>query len=314
MIRGIMEVIELWLLLISTIPRFHRRLENPIYRRVLRLLEGRNGGLGPIRKSPSWKNLTSRRVKGKSGEITPLRRSPCQRILISRRRTNGVLVVHHVSGINRYVRDEPPPGVTKVGKVGRRHWWARRGVRWREASAGEDEVDGERQSRAAVESILKRSKAELKVKKVALVFRVFEVIACLTSFSVMAADKTQGWSGDSFDRYKEYRYCLFVNIIGFVYSGFQAFDLAYHLVTGMHVVSDYLRYHFNFSMDQILSYLLMSASSSAATRVDDWILNWGQDQFTLMASASVGMSFVAFLAFAISSLISGYNICNRDST
>ncbi|KAL2515737.1 CASP-like protein 4A3 [Forsythia ovata] len=111
-----------------------------------------------------------------------------------------------------------------------------------------------------------------------------------------------------------HRYCLFVNIIGFVYSGFQAFDLAYHLVTGMHVVSDYLRYHFNFSMDQILAYLLMSASSSAATRVDDWILNWGQDQFTLLASASVGMSFLAFLAFAISSLISGYNICNRDST
>ncbi|KAL0357576.1 UNVERIFIED_CONTAM: CASP-like protein 4A3 [Sesamum calycinum] len=67
---------------------------------------------------------------------------------------------------------------------------------------------------------------------------------------VMAADKTQGWSGDSFDRYVEYRYCLAVNVIGFVYSGFQAFDLAYHLGTGKHVFAHHLRYHFDFTMDQ----------------------------------------------------------------
>jgi hypothetical protein len=36
-------------------------------------------------------------------------------------------------------------------------------------------------------------------------FRVSEIVLCLISFSVMAADKTKGWSGDSFDRYKEYR-------------------------------------------------------------------------------------------------------------
>ncbi|CAA2987671.1 CASP 4A3 [Olea europaea subsp. europaea] len=214
--------------------------------------------------------------------------------------------------INLNVRDEPKPGVMKVEKVrvdigGVEEGYGGGGGG---GGGGEDEVGGERE---AVEAILKRSKAELKVRKVALFFRVFEVIACLISFTVMAADKTQGWSGDSFDRYKEYRYCLLVNVAGFVYSGFQAVDLAYHLVTGNHVITDYLRYHFDFSMDQILAYLLMSASSSAATRVDDWIMNWGQDEFTLFASASVAMSFVAFLAFAISSVISGYNLCNRGS-
>lgn len=65
---------------------------------------------------------------------------------------------------------------------------------------------------------------------------------------------------------------------------------------------------------QILAYLLMSASSSAATRVTDWISNWGKDEFTLMASASIAVSFLAFLAFASSSLISGYNLCSRDSS
>lgn len=192
---------------------------------------------------------------------------------------------------NRAVREDLGPAGTKV----------------------EDGVGGERRSRAAVASILRRPRREVALERAALGFRVCEMILCLISFSVMAADKTQGWSGDSFDRYKEYRYCLSVTVIGFVYSGFQAYDLAYHSITGKHVFSHHFRYHFDFFMDQILAYLLISASSSAATRVDDWVSNWGKDEFTEMASASVGMSFLAFAAFALSSLISGYNLCNLNS-
>lgn len=67
-----------------------------------------------------------------------------------------------------------------------------------------------------------------------------------------------------------------------------------------------------FLLMQILAYLLISASSAAATRVIDWESNWGKDEFTEMASGSIATSFLAFLAFAISSLISGYNLCTRD--
>lgn len=49
--------------------------------------------------------------------------------------------------------------------------------------------------------------------KVALGFRVCEFVLCLISFSVMASDKTEGWSGDSFDRYKEYRFFNFPSIL-----------------------------------------------------------------------------------------------------
>ncbi|XP_059656367.1 CASP-like protein 4A3 [Cornus florida] len=189
--------------------------------------------------------------------------------------------------VNRAVRDEVAAGVTKVGPT------------MVEEGFGGDE----RRSRAVVASTMNRA---------ALGFRVCEMILCLISFSVMAADKTQGWTGDSFDRYIEYRFCVAVTVIGFAYSGFQAYDLAYHLISGKHVISHHLRYHFDFLMDQILAYLLMSASSSAATRVIDWVSNWGKDEFTEMASASIGMSFLAFAAFALSSLISGYNLCNRD--
>ncbi|KAF3652720.1 putative BTB/POZ and TAZ domain-containing protein 1-like [Capsicum annuum] len=167
---------------------------------------------------------------------------------------------------SRAVREDSATGVAAKG-----------GVRGDVERGGQ--VGGERRSRAAVESILERSKRDAVANRVALGFRVCEIVFCLVAFSVMAADKTQGWTGDSFDRYKEYRYLVAVNVIGF-----------------------------------ILAYLLMSASSSAATRVDDWASNWGKDSFTEMASASIAMSFLAFAAFALSSIISGYNLCNRSSS
>ncbi|KAJ8771770.1 hypothetical protein K2173_026947 [Erythroxylum novogranatense] len=188
--------------------------------------------------------------------------------------------------LGRAVRDEIPQTVRKVGAEGRP---------------------------VTVGSIVRSSRREEMMRIGELGFRLSEVVLCLISFSIMAADKTQGWSGDSFDRYKEYRYCLSVNVIGFVYSAFQSYDLSYHLVTGKHVIRHHLRRRFNFFVDQILTYLLISASSSAATRVDDWQSNWGKDQFTEMATASVAMAFLAFIAFAVSSLLSGYNLCNYDS-
>ncbi|KAL6281137.1 hypothetical protein ACE6H2_018018 [Prunus campanulata] len=180
---------------------------------------------------------------------------------------------------NRSMREDVAPSVSKVGPVVG-------------ANGTEDAVNGVIGGGRSRGMTSTRPKRGDMVKTAALGFRVSEVVLCLISFSVMAADKTQGWSGDSFDRYKEYRYCLAVNVIAFVYAAFQAYNLSYHLV---------------------LAYLLISASSSAATRVDDWQSNWGKDEFTEMATASVSMAFLAFVAFALSSLISGYNLCTHDS-
>ncbi|KAM2978309.1 hypothetical protein FF2_015146 [Malus domestica] len=219
---------------------------------------------------------------------------------------------------NRAVREEVAPSVSKVGPTG-----VVNGVGGGE-EGGVTGVGGGR-SRGLTNSILRRSKRGEMVKTAALGFRVSELVLCLVSFSVMAADKTQGWSGDSFDRYKEYRYCLSVNAIGFAYAAFQAYNLSYHMVTGKYVIRHHFRRHFDFFMDQasysvspsvfiaVLAYLLISASSSAATRLDDWQSNWGKDEFTEMATASVSMAFLAFVAFALSSLVSGYNLCTYDS-
>ncbi|KAM7276048.1 hypothetical protein ACFE04_017914 [Oxalis oulophora] len=184
----------------------------------------------------------------------------------------------------------------------------------RAVKVGEGETTAGVTKPSVVRSIGRGSRRDEMVNLASLGFRVSEVVLSLISFSVMAADRTQGWSGDSFDRYKEYRYCLTVNVIAFVYSAFQAYDLAYHIVTGKHVINHHLRRQFDFFMDQILAYLLISSSSSAASRVDDWQSNWGKDQFTEMASASVAMSFLAFFAFAISSIISAYNLWKDETT
>ncbi|KAI4336133.1 hypothetical protein L6164_014701 [Bauhinia variegata] len=226
-------------------------------------------------------------VVGKCTQYPPAR-SPFPHSELQQKTPESVSPAKQPSSImqfNRSTREDPPASVTKVGP----------------ASGGEHRE----KSRAATG----RSKREMMLRKAALGFRLSELVLCLISFSVMAADKTQGWSGDSFDRYKEYRYCLSMNVIGFVYAGFQACDLAYQLVRGKPVISLTFRYHFDFFMDQVLAYLLISASSSAATRVDDWQSNWGKDEFTEMATASVGISFLAFISFALSSLISGYNLC-----
>lgn len=47
------------------------------------------------------------------------------------------------------------------------------------------------------------------------------------------------------------RYCLSVNVIAFVYAGFQAYDLAYYLAKGKHVIRHHLRRPVDFFMDQV---------------------------------------------------------------
>lgn len=68
-----------------------------------------------------------------------------------------------------------------------------------------DSAAGERRSRVVL-GILRRTKREAMVRKAKVGLRVCGMVFCLVSFSVMVADKTQGWAGDSFDRYIEYRY------------------------------------------------------------------------------------------------------------
>jgi ABC-type glycerol-3-phosphate transport system permease component len=105
------------------------------------------------------------------------------------------------------------------------------------------------------------------------------------------------------------RFCLAANVIGFVYSGFMICDLVYLLSTSIRRSRHNLRHFLEFGLDQMLAYLLASASTSASIRVDDWQSNWGADKFPDLARASVALSYVSFVAFAFCSLASGYALC-----
>ncbi|KAK4756355.1 hypothetical protein SAY87_006482 [Trapa incisa] len=149
----------------------------------------------------------------------------------------------------------PEGGQDSNGGGGNAQADARNGV-----SAGRVERED---GKSVVEDILRRSTVRNLMSRATLWARVLEAAICTSSFAVMAADKTKGWSGDSFDRYREYRFC------GLLYSGFQ-----------------------------ILS------SSPATTRVDVWVTSWGKDQFTHMASASIGLDILSIpcLRIQLSSL------------
>ncbi|CAK8541253.1 unnamed protein product [Lathyrus sativus] len=177
-----------------------------------------------------------------------------------------------------------------------------------QSTTGDGGGGGNRRLRPDVSSLL-RSEKVVNLNKFLLGLRIGGFVFCLVSFSVLVADRKKGWALDSFYLYKEFRYSLSVNVIGFVYSGLQICDLVKYLISRKHIVDHRLRGYFTFSLDQILTYLLMSASSSAATRTYDWESNWGNDKFPFMANASVVLSFIAFVVFASASLVSGSILC-----
>ncbi|ERN06646.1 hypothetical protein AMTRI_Chr01g112690 [Amborella trichopoda] len=172
-------------------------------------------------------------------------------------------------------------------------------------------IDGHRGASPVVSGIIRRSKRGKILNKAAFGLRVFAATISLISLSVMASDKQSGWSGDSFFRYKALRYCLSMSVITFIYSSFQVFRQVHQFATRRDFIKPPISYYFDFSMDQILAYLLISSSSAAASFTDDMQSYWGKDPFTTLAGASVAMAFLAFAALGLSSLVSAFYLFNR---
>jgi hypothetical protein len=163
-----------------------------------------------------------------------------------------------------------------------------------------------------VPNILSRKRRVAAMQRAALVARGAAAGLCLAALAVLAADSGKGWARDSYSNYSQFRYSEAVNVIGFVYSVFQFAVLVGLMRKNKHLVPHPKRDLFDFTMDQVLAYLLISSSSSATARVGDLIDNWGSDPFPSMANGSIAISFMAFIVFAICSLISAYNLFRRD--
>ncbi|GJN18931.1 hypothetical protein PR202_gb06143 [Eleusine coracana subsp. coracana] len=163
-----------------------------------------------------------------------------------------------------------------------------------------------------VPDILSRKRRAAALQRAALVARATAAGLCLAALAVLAADTRKGWALDSYNRYSQLQYSEAMNVIGFVYSLLQFGALADLMRKNKHLIPHPKRDLFDFAMDQVLAYLLISSSSSATARVGDWIDNWGSDPFPNMANGSIVISFLAFVVFAICALISAYNLFRRD--
>lgn len=138
--------------------------------------------------------------------------------------------------------------------------------------------------------------------------RVATAVLSLASFAVMLSARTSGWDGDFYGRYVQYRYAIGVNVIVCVYSIAQAGGEIRRLVWPRFIYRSMSSYYVSLFLDQVLAYLLMSASSAAASRNDLWVSRFGQDAFNKKISSAVWLSFLGFLTLAASSLISTANL------
>ncbi|CAL9083796.1 unnamed protein product [Musa textilis] len=99
----------------------------------------------------------------------------------------------------RHADSTNPPPVVTVAKANRTS---------RDGASAVARLDGAGGVRAGARGLGTASEIvrRQRMTRAEAALRVAAVVLCMISFSVMASDKTEGWAGDSFDRYKEFRY------------------------------------------------------------------------------------------------------------
>ncbi|GLJ24232.1 hypothetical protein SUGI_0462090 [Cryptomeria japonica] len=129
------------------------------------------------------------------------------------------------------------------------------------------------------------------------------------SFVIMASNN-QGKPGLRFSDYEEYRYSLGISVIAFLYLAVQVGKGIYDIFFGNNLFSNIVFLYIDFIGDQLLAYLLMSSSSSAAS-LTNGLRDGGDTRFTDMAAASVSMSFFTFGVLAASAILSGITLSQQ---
>jgi len=152
-------------------------------------------------------------------------------------------------------------------------------------------------------------------------FRLAECVLSLISFIVMCANSQS--MGPSFGTFKfthfqAYKYLVAVNIIVFVYSTLQFIQLLYTVILGISFIpSILLSTWLTFAFDQLFCYLLLSASTSAATVANmsytgemgvRFCSRYDLGSFCARADVAVTMSFFTFLAMLSSTILAIYRI------
>ncbi|XP_062197278.1 uncharacterized protein LOC133900161 [Phragmites australis] len=136
-------------------------------------------------------------------------------------------------------------------------------------------------------------------RTLSVALRVLTAVLSLLAFSIMASARTSG----------PYRYDVGVNVIVCFYSVAQVLVEIRRLVSPMLRSTSY--YWVTLFLDQVLAYLLMSASSAAASRNRLWVSRFGTDPFSSRINTAVWFSFVGFPALSANALISMVNLFSK---
>uniref|UniRef100_A0A0V0H6T2 CASP-like protein n=1 Tax=Solanum chacoense TaxID=4108 RepID=A0A0V0H6T2_SOLCH len=124
----------------------------------------------------------------------------------------------------------------------------------------------------------------------------------------MASNKHGDWR--DFDKYDEYRYLLAIAIISTLYTILLVLIQVYQLSTNKEIFSRKNSAFLDFFGDQLMAYLLLSAASSAVPLTNRMREN-NDNIFTDSSASAIGMEFVAFLAMAVSAIVSGYKLSKQ---
>ncbi|XP_010509124.1 PREDICTED: CASP-like protein 4B1 [Camelina sativa] len=154
-------------------------------------------------------------------------------------------------------------------------------------------------------TITQRWKREDLIKKASPIMRGFCLLFSLLAFIITVSNK-HGY-GRNFDEYEEYRYVLAISIISTLYTVWQTFS---HF-SKREFFDGRTSLLVDFSCDQIVAYLLISAASSAIPLTNRF--REGQDNiFSDSAAAAISMAIFAFISLALSALFSGYKLSTHS--
>ncbi|GAB4833257.1 hypothetical protein Ancab_031504 [Ancistrocladus abbreviatus] len=160
-----------------------------------------------------------------------------------------------------------------------------------------------------ISGVLRRWRMEELMRKGPLTLRAIALFFSLLSFIIMASNEHGGWK--DYDKYEEYRYVLAMAILSTLYTGLQILNQLYQLRSGKYTIDQRTSAWVNFFGDQIMAYLLVSSASSAVPLTNR--MREGADNiFTDSSAAAISMSFLAFLALALSALVSGYKLSTQS--
>ncbi|KAJ1297551.1 hypothetical protein BS78_01G385100 [Paspalum vaginatum] len=176
---------------------------------------------------------------------------------------------------------------------------------------GTSAADGGTGARArggVVDSVVARWRREDMLDKSPLALHAAAAVFAFVALVLVASNQHGDWM--QFDRYQEYRYLLAIAALALLYSLVQAARHAYRMRGGADPVSPTSGKLLDFVGDQVVAYLLMSALSAAVpitNRMRSAVVN----NFTDATAAAISMAFFAFVALALSAVVSGYKLSKQ---